>query len=199
MAAVVTVAWAGTGARYGHHWYRWLFRTRPRGIILHHTASDGWRNGQLLDAAMIDQDHAAKGWGIQYGGRTYHIAYHYVIRADGKVEPGRPEAAPGAHTKGHNDYLGICLVGNFSSSENPDGRMKPDRPTQMQMEALVMLLRDIMDRYDLDVKDIYRHSDFAQTSCPGDRFPFSLLLSKLAKPGMPIAFPLTGASAHSEH
>ncbi len=182
LAAVLTVAWAGAGNRYGRHWYRWLFRHRPAGIIIHHTASDGYRNGKLLDAAVVDADHAGKGWGVEYEGRTYHIAYHYLILADGTVEAGRPEGAPGAHTRAHNDYLGICLVGNFSTVANPDGRMKPDRPTRAQMEHLTALVRDLMHRYDFTADDVYRHRDFGQTSCPGDRFPFKEFVESLREP-----------------
>lgn len=180
LASLLTVGWSGIGERHGRSWMRWLFRQRPRGIVIHHTASDGMRNGELLNAAMIDADHAAKGWGIEYEGRTYHIAYHYVIRADGKVEPGRPELAPGAHTRGHSDYIGICLVGNFSSSANSYGQMQPDRPTAEQMVSLENLLRDLMRRYDLTVHNIFRHRDLAPTSCPGDRFPFEQLIRDLA-------------------
>jgi len=182
LAALAAVGWAGVGNRYGPHWHRWLFRHRPAGIILHHTASDGRRNGTPLDAAMVDADHAGKGWGIEYQGRTYHIAYHYLIRADGKVEPGRPEGAPGAHTLGRNDYLGICLVGNFSSAANRSGQMQPAYPTQAQMEHLTTLLRKLMHKYDFTVEDLHRHRDFAQTSCPGDRFPFRQLVETLREP-----------------
>lgn len=40
------------------------------------------------------------------------IGYHWVIRRDGTVEPGRPEEDPGAHVAGHNaDSIGVCVVG----------------------------------------------------------------------------------------
>jgi hypothetical protein len=193
LGAVVAVAWAGIGNRYGRQWYVWLFRHRPAGIIIHHTASDGHRNGKLLDAAMVDADHAGKGWGTEYGGKTYHIAYHYLILADGKVEPGRPEGAPGAHTSGHNSYLGVCLVGNFSSTANPDVAMQPAVPTDAQMASLTALLRELMRKYDFTVEDIHRHRDFCQTSCPGDRFPFDKLIESLKGP-QPTASPTGDAS-----
>jgi len=201
VGAVLTVAWAGAGGRFGPQWLRWLFRHRPAGIIVHHTASDGWRNGKLLDAAMVDADHANKGWGVTYKGKTYHIAYHYLILADGTVQPGRPEGARGAHTRGHGDYLGICLVGDFSGRDNPDGRMKPDRPTPAQMEALTGLVRELMHRYDLTTEAIYGHGDFTQTDCPGDRFPFEQFKRNVREPepdvdsGKPVTYngPVAGA------
>jgi len=183
--SVLNVGWAWAGYRYGRHWYRFLFRSRARGIVLHHTASDGWRDGKLLDAAAIDRDHAARNFGLKYHGRVYHIGYHYVILADGTVQPGRPEEAPGAHTTGHNDYLGICLVGSFSSVGDPDGRLQPARPTEKQLTALIALVRRLMDKYDFEVSDIYRHRDLDQTECPGDRFPFQQVIEELGGTGNP--------------
>lgn len=39
------------------------------------------------------------------------IGYHYVILEDGTIENGRPEYWSGAHAKGYNEALGICLIG----------------------------------------------------------------------------------------
>ena len=36
---------------------------------------------------------------------------HYVILEDGTVEAGRPQYWKGSHARGHNDALGICLIG----------------------------------------------------------------------------------------
>ncbi len=181
-AAMLALVWAGLGLRYGRHWYRYLFRPKPRGIIIHHSASSGYRDGKLLDASAINEDHAKKGWMIEYKGKTYHIGYHYVVLADGTVQAGRPEEVRGAHTAGHNDYLGICVVGNFSSSSNPRGKMKPSRVTERQLEALAALLRELIQKYDFEVDDIHRHRDFGQTACPGDRFPFDELIDRLSPP-----------------
>ena len=50
-----------------------------------------------------------------------HIGYHFLILPDGTVERGRPESMWGAHTRDHNDTLGICLVGDFDRRDNPRG------------------------------------------------------------------------------
>lgn len=178
LAAALTVAWAGMGHRYGRHWYLFIFKHKPQGIVIHHTASSGYRNGELLDAEMIDAYHADKGWGVEYKGKTYHIGYHYVILADGSVEPGRPEEVRGAHAPGHNQDLGICLAGHFGEA-NSDGRMKPSRPTDAQMQALTELVRRLMSKYDLEPDDIHRHGDLGQTACPGERFPFETFVDSL--------------------
>ena len=46
------------------------------------------------------------------------IGYHYVILEDGTIENGRPEYWSGAHAKGHNEALGICLIGDTAFTYN---------------------------------------------------------------------------------
>ena len=55
------------------------------------------------NAETIHRWHLANGWD--------GIGYHYVILEDGTVENGRPEYWKGAHAKGHNKAIGICLIG----------------------------------------------------------------------------------------
>ena len=40
------------------------------------------------------------------------IGYHYVILEDGTVQSGRPEYWSGAHAKGFNNTIGVCLIGD---------------------------------------------------------------------------------------
>ena len=138
----------------------------PRGIVVHHSALGGNADGRA-DAAVIDAVHERRGWGAFWGGRIYHIGYHYVIRPDGTVEPGRPERCRGAHTRGFNDSLGICVLGNFNDAA----------PTVQQRRALAALCRRLLRRYDLRPEDVRPHRDCpaAATDCPGKRFPFAAL------------------------
>lgn len=169
-------------ARYGLFWPRRLLAPRPPGIILHHSASPATEGGRQVDAALIDRWHARRGWGMQGpGGEIHHIGYHYVILADGTVEPGRPEWMTGAHCRGHNDHIGICVVGNFSSSANPHGAAGPKRPTPAQLEALHHLLCDLCIKYHLQPGAVRRHRDLGATACPGDRFPYAAVIRRLEK------------------
>src|SRR5215207_5216822 len=111
----------------------------PAGIIIHHSAIAPPLDGTPVDAATIDRIHKRRGYEIFYWGRVYHIGYHYVILPDGTVQQGRPEHCEGAHTLGHNTYLGICLIGDFSTTHNPDGERGLRRPTAAQMRALLEL------------------------------------------------------------
>lgn len=46
------------------------------------------------------------------------IAYHEVIRRDGRLEAGRPDYWVGAHAYGHNsNSLGVCLIGGENYSD----------------------------------------------------------------------------------
>jgi hypothetical protein len=185
LVAALSLCAAGMAARYGLSWPRRLLWPHPPGIVLHHSASPGNEGGEPVDAALIDQWHQRRGWGQSTASGSYHIGYHYVILPDGTVQPGRPEWMSGAHTRQHNDMLGVCLVGNFSSGANPAGRIQPARPTRAQLDSLQRLLLRLTKRYDLATSQIHRHRDLAQTACPGDRFPYEAVLHRLARAGVP--------------
>ena len=95
-----------------------------------------------------------------------------MIFPDGTVKSGRPEHCVGAHAKGFNTYLGIVLIGDFSSKSNPTGDKALAKPTVEQMHALVSLTRQLRDRYNIPITRVVRHSDIAYTLCPGNRFPY---------------------------
>jgi len=171
-AALLNLLLAGLSGRLNWDWRR-PFTHRPAGIILHHTATPDVVAGRRVDAAFIGREHARRGFSTTVGGRTIHIGYHYLILRDGTVQPGRPEDVPGSHTLGHNDQLGICLVGNFSSSANPHGEHGSMRPSPRQLAALDELLQQLIRKYHYRPKHLHRHRDYAPTACPGDRFPFA--------------------------
>jgi len=142
----------------------------PRGIVLHHSATPGRVNGEPMSAAIIDEMHRRRGFSREYEGVIYHIGYHYVIRSDGVIEPGRPEGCRGAHATKGNDCIGICLVGNFT--REAIGKMEPSRPTRAQMRSLHQLLEDLVARYHFGPEDIYTHREVdGDTRCPGELFP----------------------------
>jgi len=152
----------------------------PAGIILHHTAVLPGDESVPSNTGEIDEFHRLRGFDIRCQGREYHVAYHYLILPDGTVMTGRPERCQGAHAKGYNSYLGIALVGDFSSTDNPDGSKGPPVPTDAQMRALTKLCRELMEKYHIPLQHVMRHNDVARTRCPGDRFPFAILLRDLA-------------------
>jgi N-acetylmuramoyl-L-alanine amidase len=157
---------------------------RPAGIIIHHSAIPLPPGGDQGDAKLIDEMHRRRGFGVFYWGRFYHVGYHYIILPDGTVIEGRPEHCRGAHAEGYNSYLGICLIGNFSSRASPAVDEGPIRTTPAQFEALVKLCQRLREKYHIPIEGIHRHRDVnPSTECPGDQFPFEELLSALRNLG----------------
>jgi N-acetylmuramoyl-L-alanine amidase len=154
------------------------------GIVIHHTAVIPGENTVPRSERDIDKYHQARGFEILCFGRVYHVAYHYLIMPNGSVQAGRPERCEGAHAQGYNSYLGISVVGDFSSEDNPTGEKGPIRPSAKQIASLIQLCRRLKDRYHIPLQHIVRHSDISSTKCPGDRFPFRSVLDQLQwKPG----------------
>ncbi len=93
------------------------------------------------------------------------------------MQPGRPERCRGAHCRGYNDYLGVCVVGTFTDRE----------PTRAQQRALIRLCRDLMVRHGIPPERVLRHRDLGRTECPGERFPFHEIRRRLRHedPGFP--------------
>jgi len=126
-------------------------------LVVHHTESHD------VPATEIDQWHKNRGW--------LGIGYHFLIRADGSLEQGRPENVVGAHTLNYNSQaIGICLTGKFMES----------KPTTAQMDALEELLTALRGRH--QQATIVRHRDLQATSCPGDLFPRQELQDRLNRP-----------------
>lgn len=159
----------------------------PVGIVFHHSSWLPPIEGQALptmprmpsDVGTWQEFHKERGFGAFYWGRIYHLGYHYIILPDGTLKRGRPEHCIGAHTKGFNNYLGIVLVGDFSSRDNPDGKKGLAQPTPQQLKTLVSLCRRLRAHYHFPLSRIFRHSDLERTFCPGDRFPFQEVLNQL--------------------
>jgi hypothetical protein len=153
---------------------------RPTGIVFHHTATIPSENRVPRKAREVDEFHKRRGFEIKCSGHVYHEAYHFLIFPDGNVKKGRPETCEGAHAEGYNSYLGISLVGDFSSEDNPKGEKGTTQPSQKQLISLVQLCRRLKERYNIPMNHIVRHSDISHTQCPGDRFPFSSVLQQVA-------------------
>ena len=147
--------------------------------MLHHTAIIPSEKALPRRGREVDKYHQARGFEIRCSGHVYHEAYHFLIFSNGRVQRGRPETCQGAHAEGYNSYLGISLVGDFSSEDNPGGEKGPIKPTEKQMDSLIKLCQQLKDRYNIPLNHIVRHSDTSSTRCPGDRFPFSAVLRQI--------------------
>lgn len=102
-------------------------------IVVHCSAN---RMPSSLRGADIDRYHRSLGW--------EGCGYHYVIPADGAIEPGRPEAQPGAHCLGHNlRSIGVCYIGGLAD----DGVTPADTRTEAQRRSLRLLLERLHRKY----------------------------------------------------
>lgn len=130
-------------------------RENPRKIteiILHCSATP---EGRDVTAAQIDLWHRQRGFS--------KIGYHYVVRLDGSIEPGRGEKEVGAHCSGHNSHsIGVCYIGGC------DAEMKPkDTRTSAQRAVLREIVYDLRRRY--PSAKIHGHYEFAAKACPSFR------------------------------
>ena len=119
-------------------------------IIMHCSATAA---GKDFSAADIDRWHRARGF--------RSIGYHYVVRLDGSVERGRPEAETGAHCLGQNsDSIGVCYIGGLAA----DGKTPADTRTPAQKRALRELIASLKRRY--PSATVHGHREFAAKACP---------------------------------
>ena len=103
-------------------------------IIVHCSAV---RPDQTSSAAQIDTWHRRDNhW-------KFGIGYHYVIRRNGEIEPGRPEGQIGAHCVNHNAHsIGVCYEGGLDIRGQP-----ADTRTAEQKTAMRRLLEELHERY----------------------------------------------------
>jgi hypothetical protein len=129
----------------------------PKGIVVHH--SDTEQGGVI----SFRRTHIEWGWS--------DIGYHFVILKDGTVEIGRPLSKKGAHARGNNSTIGICLVGKLGKKA----------PTPEQLQSLVRLITSLCFIFNFDPKGTYKHKgkdgdlisghkDWCLTDCPGTMF-----------------------------
>ena len=119
-------------------------------LIVHCTATSAGREVSLSE---VDQWHRQRGW--------KGIGYHYLIRLDGTVERGRPEAEIGAHCQNHNEHsIGICYVGGLDNLNRP-----ADTRTPAQRLALRELLETLHARYP-QALIVGHHLFHPQKACP---------------------------------
>ena len=98
-------------------------------------SSRSTKAGRDFHAKDIDKWHRERGFD--------EIGYNAVVDLDGTVEPGRSEAKPGAHCKGHNsDSIGICYIGGLDENGKP-----ADTRTELQKAALAGLVAGYKQRF----------------------------------------------------
>lgn len=122
--------------------------TKPRrgvhAVFVHCSASD---RPEHDDVGVIRAWHLARGFS--------DVGYHYFIRKDGEIQPGRPLDREPAAQRGHNTgSIAICLHGLREAAFTPD-----------QFDSLRDLCAAIDECYPLGLR--YRgHCEVAAKACP---------------------------------
>jgi len=132
------------------------YKVRPetKYIVVHCSATPpGWEGGvQEIRTWHIVE----KGW--------IDVGYHFVIRRDGTIEPGRPIWSYGAHVTRHNHYsVGICLVGGVAT----DRKTPEDNFTDDQWKSLRILIEALQLAFYPEA-EVLGHRDFpgVKKFCP---------------------------------
>ncbi len=162
----------------------------PPGILIHHSDTPAKSGNVTFNAAALDRIAKQRGFSVTFEGHIYHISYHYVILPDGTIETGRPDHCQGAHCPKFNNWLGICLIGDFHNHR----KWWPSDPTAAQKNSLVSLCESLMSKYHIAPENVRRHRDVHETWCPGNRFPYGEIISKLN--AYSVIHPETLTSAH---
>lgn len=144
----------------------------PEYIVVHHTGGENGIDTSNQTAKIVEDYHLSLGW--------EGIGYTFYITKDGEVWRGRPEHYHGAHVKEgglNKKSIGICLAGNFDIT----------LPTQKQKDSLVILLKEMMDKYKITKDRIFPHRHYALNTngspyktCFGSKLPDSWAVDLLA-------------------
>lgn len=113
-------------------------------------------------ATKPDQDIGVKEIRHWHTGERHwpDIGYHYVIRRDGTVEPGRPLDKPGFHCRGHNALsIGVCLAGGLDDSGTAANNF-----TEPQWRVLERTVAELLHLF--PAATVHGHNEFANKACP---------------------------------
>lgn len=147
-----------------------LLNHKPKGIVIHHTASANVSDISLAHAKELARTIQDFHMGPKR--KWNDTGQHFTVSRGGHILEGRHrslEAAKagrqhvlGAHadTACNNDYVGIENEGTYMTG----------LPPATQWRALVELCAWLCNQYDMSTDDIIGHRQCKSTLCPGDRF-----------------------------
>lgn len=131
------------------------FVIKPKRIYLHTAAFRGPANEEI-----ITKWHLARGFD--------DIGYHFVVVGSkydntSGIQTGRSLDYIGAHVSGDNcRSIGICVTGHGDF----------DEWTETQMGLLIPLVRDLMFKYTIEIKNVLGHREAPlrpNKTCPGKK------------------------------
>ncbi len=178
------------------------------GIGVHHSATANRLTGAPIGDAATFFDYHVRTNGWSHGG------YNYVITGSGEVEYALDEKIAAYHagfkdpdnSEGlefgqywNNHYLAICMAGWFTENRtyvDAAGRTQPipnqyTRPSEAQFNALVALVQQLRQKYNISIENVRGHRELAgnSTVCPGLNFSPAVLRDKLRELDKPAPAP----------
>ncbi len=140
------------------------------GVCVHHSVYKPANNLTELkaQATLFNSWHKSKSWAetTKTPSAYPYISYHYLMATDGTMLNVTDEKYVKYHSgdnfRGDNSFnlhgIAVCLTGNYET----------DKPTEAQMKALVLFIRDVQKRYKIDAL-VRGHKETSQTAtaCPG--------------------------------
>ena len=140
------------------------------GVCVHHSVYKPANNLADLktQAGLFNSWHKSKSWAedTKTPSAYPYISYHYLMATDGSMLNVTDEKYVKYHAgdnfRGDLSFnlhgIAVCLTGNYEN----------DKPTDAQMKALVLFIRDVEKRYDINAR-IRGHKETSQTAtaCPG--------------------------------
>ncbi len=150
-------------------------------IILHHSATQPMLDKDDTDGSKIAKvicERAKRHWQDEFP--EYKCDYHFLIGKTGRIFKGQPLELPSWHATNYRvnlSSIGVCFLGNFQTGIMP----------KAQFDAGITLVKKLMQRFDIPLKNILRHKDVVSditlransTACPGKNFPYVSFLTHL--------------------
>lgn len=146
-----------------------VLNRRPKGIVIHHTASANVDDGSLAHAKQLARNIQAFHMGPQR--EWIDTGQHFTVSRGGHVLEGRHrslEAARGGQRHVLGAHAENCNT-EFVGIEN-EGTYTDRLPTNVQWEALVQLCAWLCQQYGMTVDNIVGHRQCKSTECPGEKF-----------------------------
>ena len=134
-----------------------------KGIVVHCSAT---RPDWMEDKPATEQVKEIDRWHREPPRNYNMIGYHFFISRKGEVVVCRPLGTEGAHAKGHNDKIGICIAGGFGSDADD---LATEHFTAVQLAALYDLIRKLQNQYGIKNEDVIGHNRISNKACPGFR------------------------------
>lgn len=119
---------------------------RPKYITVHCSATPPSMIN--IGVVVLRDMHTKKGWS--------DVGYHWIIKRNGEIQPGRPMSRNGAGVKGHNkSNVHICLIGGVD-----ENGQAADNYTPKQYGSLRYLMTDLSSTFGIKQKNIKGHRDW---------------------------------------